>query len=218
MKNILVTLLFLVSIFSILNAEDVTGESVYKSKCASCHALDTKKEMTSKERTAMMKEQKAPPMAKVSAKVRDAFKEDTNKSVAFVADYIVNPDMNKSLCMPMALKKFGIMPAIGKSMKSNEIEVVSKWLVTSFDGNWTKMMETKCKGKVKDDRCCAGTKKPNRPKCGGDNISRHPSMKLSTDSNSSHGSKKCGGDRLPKHPGMKCGSDKNSSKKCGGGK
>ena len=192
MKNILATLIFLASTFTMLNAEDVTGESVYKVKCASCHTLDMKKDMTDKERLLLMKEIKAPPMPKVSAKVRNAFNEDVNKSIAFVADYLVNPDANKSVCMAMAVKKFGVMPAVGKSMTPKEIEVVSKWLVTNFDGNWTTMMEAKCKGKKSP--CCAG--KGNK-KCGLDK----------------NASKKCGGDKLPKHPGMKC-----ASGKCGGDK
>jgi mono/diheme cytochrome c family protein len=197
MKNILATLIFLASTFMSLNAEEITGEAVYKAKCASCHNLNVKKEMTNKERIEAMKERKAPPMSKVSAKVRDAFKEDTNKSIAFVADYIVHPDINKSLCMPMAIKKFGVMPAVDKSMTSKEIEVVSKWLINNFDGKWSDVMKTKCKGK--SDPCCAGETKK---KCGSDKNS----------------SKKCGGDKMPKHPAMKCGSDKNSSKKCGGDK
>ena len=189
MKNILATLIFLASTFTMLNAEDVTGEGVYKAKCASCHTLNAKKDMTDKERLALMKERKAPPMAKVSAKVRDAFKEDANKSIAFVADYIVNPDANKSVCMARAVKKFGVMPAIGKSMTPKEIELVSKWLVTNFDGTWTTMMETKCQGKRKDSPCCAG--KANK-KCG---------------------EGKCGDDKTPKSPAMKC-----ASGKCGGDK
>jgi len=210
MKNILATLIFLASTFIILNAEDITGESVYKAKCASCHMLDVKKDLTSKERIKIMKERKAPPMFKLSAKVRDAFKEDTNKSIAFVADYIVNPDINKSLCMPMAVKKFGVMPAIGKSMSAKEIEVVSKWVVTNFDSKWSEIMKSKCKDKK--NPCCAGVGKcgkdknisnkfgvANMPKCGGDK----------------NNSKKCGSDKMPKHPAMKCGSDKNGSKKCG---
>jgi len=208
MKNILATLIFLASTFIMLNAEDITGEGVYKAKCASCHTLDVKENMTSKERTELMKKKKAPAMAKVSAKVRDAFKEDANKSIAFVADYIVNPDINKSLCMPMAIKKFGLMPEIGKSMTPKEIEVVSTWVVNNFDEKWSDIMKTKCKSKK--NPCCAGVGKcgkdknisnkfgvANMPKCGGDK----------------NNSKKCGSDKMPKHPGMKCGSGK-----CGGDK
>ena len=181
MKNILATLIFLASTFMILNAEELTGEGVYNAKCASCHALNVKKDMTDKERLALMKERKAPPMAKVSAKVRDAFKEDANKSIAFVADYIVNSDANKSVCMAMAVKKFGVMPAVGKSMTPNEIEVVSKWLIINFNGKWSEIMKMKCQGKSKNGPCCAG--KANK-KCGSD---KNSSKKC--------GSGKCGGDK-----------------------
>jgi len=211
MKNILATLIFLVSTFTILNANDVTGESVYTAKCASCHKLNIKEDLTSKERIELMKKKKAPAMAKISAKVRDAFKEDANKSIAFVADYIVNPDINKSLCMPMAIKKFGLMPSIGKSMTPKEIELVSKWVVNNFNGKWSDIMKSKCE--TKKNPCCAGVGKcgkdknisnkfgvANVPKCGGDK---------------NNSSKKCGSDKTPKHPAMKCGTDKNGSKKCG---
>jgi mono/diheme cytochrome c family protein len=181
MKNILVTLFFLASIFMMVNAEEITGESVYKAKCASCHNLDVKKDMTPKERLELMKERKAPPMVKVSAKVRDAFKEDSNKSIAFIADYLVSPDANKSVCMAMAVKKFGVMPAIGKSMTPKEIEMVSKWLVTNFDTKWSDVMKGKCQDKRKGSACCAGKKsmKCATGKCGSDKNS----------------SKKCGGDK-----------------------
>ena len=222
MKNILVTLIFLVSIFSILDANDMTGEDVYKSKCAICHTINIKKDMTDKERLNAMKERKAPPMAKVSARVRDSFKEDANKSIAFIADYIVNPDINKSVCMEMAMKKFGVMPAIGKSMTPKEIELVSKWVVNNFNSKWSDIMKTKCE--TKKNPCCAGVGKYGKdkngskksiitPKCGGDKMAKHPAMKCGGDKN---GSKKCGSDnKMPKHPTMKCGSDKNISKKCG---
>jgi mono/diheme cytochrome c family protein len=197
MKNILAILIFLVSAFTILTAKDLTGEAIYNAKCATCHTLDVKKDMTGKDRAEMMKNFKAPPMAKVSAKVRDSFKEDANKSIAFVADYIVNPDINKSLCMAMAVKKFGVMPAVGKGMTSKEIAVVSKWLVTNFDRKWSTMMETKCKEKGQNSVCCAGG---DKKKCGDDKLPLHPGMK-------------CGANEMPKHPGMKC-----ATGKCGGGK
>ena len=181
MKNILAILIFSLSTLTMLTAEELTGEGVYQAKCASCHTLNVKKDMTDKERLALMKERKAPPMAKVSAKVRDAFKEDANKSIAFVADYLVNPDANKSVCMAMAVKKFGLMPAVGKTMTPQEIEVVSKWLVTNFDGKWSEVMKGNCQAKRKGSACCAGQK---TMKCA--------SGKCGSDKNSS---KKCGGDK-----------------------
>jgi len=190
MKKIFSMFFMLIATLTLSNAQEATGESVFKAKCVACHTLSVKDGMSDEERMKMMKTLKAPPMSKVSAKVRNAFNEDVNKSVAFVADYIVNPDANKSLCMPMALKKFGVMPAIGKAMTKEEIEVVSKWLVSNFDEKWSDIMETKCKGKDKNSPCCAGKNK--KEKCG---------------------TGKCGGEKMPKHPGMKCGSGK-----CGGEK
>ncbi|MCF6207480.1 MAG: hypothetical protein L3J47_11425, partial [Sulfurovum sp.] len=92
---------------------DSDGAKVYETNCKACHMLkpmmDKKKmmSMSMQERMSMkqkmMKTMKAPPMSKVSAKLKYDFKDDKAKIVAFIKDYIVNPDAQKAHCMPMAL-------------------------------------------------------------------------------------------------------------------
>jgi len=113
-----------------------TGTEIYEAKCAVCHKMqpmmDKEKmmSMSQEERMSMkekmMKTMKAPPMSKVSAKIKFDLKEDKTAFVNFVKEYIVNPSADKSHCMPMALKMFGTMPAIGKGMKSEEIETTTE--------------------------------------------------------------------------------------------
>lgn len=190
MKKVLVGLFFVVSsLFAI------SGQSVYTQNCAACHqmkgmmdmsqmkAMKEKMQTASAEVKAQMKTDmkkkmqesgmKAPPMNMVSMRVKKMKGEDKASFVAFVKDYIVNPSQDKGVCMPMAYKRFGTMPPIGKSLSEAEREAVANWLYTNFKGSWNKSMGgMMCENK--NMKCGAG-------KCGGQ--SKH-SMKC--------GSGKCG--------------------------
>jgi len=200
-----------------LNAQ--SGAKVYEAKCALCHQMkpmmDKEKmmAMTPQERMSMkekmMKTMKAPPMSKVSAKVKFELKDDKAAFVAFVKDYIVNPSAEKSHCMPMALKKFGVMPAIGKSMKAEEIDAVANWLHDNFTNKWNpddmgmmckvkgkgmKCGEGKCGGKMKTQiskvsKCGASHQKESAGKCGNGVISEPTSEEKTMKC----GQGKCGG-------------------------
>ncbi len=192
-----------------LNAQ--TGTEIYEAKCAVCHQMkpmmDKQKmmQMSKEERMSMkqkmMKTMKAPPMSKVSAKIKFDLKDDKTAFVAFVKDYIVNPSADKSHCMPMALKKFGVMPAIGKGMTAQELDTVANWLHDNFTEKWD--MNDKgmmCQMKDKGMKCGQG-------KCGGKMKNTEKSMKC--------GEGKCGGmkkaEQKATSKSMKCGQGK-----CGG--
>ncbi len=162
-------------LFSTLTLNAVnSGTAVYEANCKACHMLkpmmDKKKmmKMSMSERMAMkqkmMKTMKAPPMSKVSAKLKYDFKNDKTKVVAFIKDYIVNPNANKAHCMPMALKRFGTMPAIGKSMSAEDVNTVANWVYDNFDETWdAKAMNMMCNAKGMNKgamKCASG-------KCGG---------------------------------------------------
>jgi len=146
-----------------------TGAEIFNTKCAVCHQLkpmmDKQKmmQMSKEERMRMkekmMKNMKAPPMSKVSAKIKFDLKDDKAAFVAFVKDYIVNPSADKAHCMPMALKMFGTMPAIGKGMKAEEIDTITNWLHDNFSDKW----DMHDKGM----KCGNSMKKPDsKMKCG----------------------------------------------------
>ena len=228
MKKIATILFLLFSTFITLNAKDITGETIYDTKCKSCHMLNIPKEMTKK----MLKDMKAPPMEKVSAKIKSSFDNNESKSIAFIADYIVSPDANKSLCMPRAIKAFGLMPPIGKSMSKEEVSTVSKWLITNFKNKWkvTEKGEL-CKSKVKCNGvdCNATTSKCTKKdckikdcdgkdciskKCNGADCNSTTSKCTKSDCNTKNcNGKNCDNNTTAKHPGMKCGEGK-----CGGDK
>jgi hypothetical protein len=210
--------LLLISLIATITLHAQTGTEIYKAKCAICHKMkpmmDKQKmmQMSKEERMSMkekmMKTMKAPPMSKVSAKIKFDLKDDKTAFVAFVKDYIVNPSAEKSHCMPMALKMFGTMPAIGKGMKAEEVDTVANWLHDNFTEKWDmndKGMMCKMKGKdAKGMKCgqgkCGGMEKPKKPeasKCGA--------------SHQEKSAGKCAGDKAEKKAApksMKCGQGK----------
>jgi len=127
MKKTTTLLIALSATFSMLNAEEPTGESIFNAKCSTCHT---------KEMPKSKKDMKAPPMAKISAKIKYDFDDNKTKSVEFIADYIQNPDQEKSKCMARAVKRFGVMPAIGKSMTKEDRQTVAEWVVDNFTQKW----------------------------------------------------------------------------------
>jgi len=161
MKKITTLLIALFATLTMVNAEELTGESIFDAKCSACHTKDMPKSM---------KDMKAPPMGKISAKIKHDFDDNRTKSVEFIADYIQNPSQEKSKCMARAIKRFGVMPAIGKAMTKEERQVVAVWVVDNFTQKWEgedcKAGTHKCGGDKKPDMKC-GAGKCGAGKCGG---------------------------------------------------
>jgi len=122
-------LLFILSVGLIASE----GESVFEKHCVSCHA-----------RNGMMGEgpmqdMKAPTMQMVSMRLKK-MTGSKEAFVTFVKDYIQNPSQTKGFCMPMAYKRFGVMPPIGKNLSEEERDAVAYWIFDSFDDMWDKSM------------------------------------------------------------------------------
>ena len=165
-----------------------SGAEVYKAKCQMCHApkrmmnkaemqtMRAKMQNASAEEKMAMREKmaekmkkngmRAPAMPKVSARLKFQLK-TRDEFIAFVEDYIQNPTQEKALCTPMALKKFGKMPPIGKRMSKEDRASVAAWLYDNFKS------KNICEMKVKGMKCggskCGGTQKKESKamKCGG---------------------------------------------------
>ena len=175
-----------------------SGEEVYKAKCQMCHApkgmmdkeqmktMRAKMQNATKEEKMAMREKmvqnmkkkgmRAPSISKVSARLHKKF-QTREQFIAFVEDYIVNPSKDKGLCKPMAYKKFGVMPPIGKGMSKEDRASVAAWVYDTYKDAETCDMSGK--GKAKGMKCGGG-------KCG----SASSTKKSST---------KCGAVAIPTH-------------------
>ncbi|WP_457749683.1 hypothetical protein [Sulfurimonas sp.] len=181
--------LFLVLILGFVSLQANSGEAVYKMKCASCHVMQgmmnatQMQEMRQKMQNATQEEKmamrekmmqkmqkskmKAPPIPMVSKRLKMMLK-SRKDFITFVEDYIQNPSKEKGFCMPMAYKRFGTMPPIGKSLSKKERALVAAWLYDNFKGSWGASMGGKmCEMRNKKSmKCGAG-------KCGAVKIQTH---------------------------------------------
>ena len=214
------TLLFaLCAITGLFGAE---GEAIFKAKCSACHILTPPAGMMKGPGTPEFKNAmaslKAPPMVKVAqmAKMRYGEKE---AFVNFVTDYITNPDASKTVCMKKAIKGFGLMPPIGKSMSDAEKKAVAEWMYTLKPSKKMQMM--KCgEGKCGEGKCGAAMKEKAKTmmkcgagKCGSDMMGKGKEMMQEGKKMMKEGAdkmqSKCGAGMMDKAKSMmKCGMGK----------
>ena len=160
MKKLVIFSLLVISLSFAQN----NGYQVYKKYCASCHmdkvSIEKMKEIENKVKEGKNIPIKAPPFPEVSARIK-YFYPEKQKFVEFVVDYITNPSTEKAKCMPMAIKRFGVMPPIGKKLTEEEKLEVAVWLYENYKKRWEdfpmgKMMNVKIH---KCDKNCGCKKK-----------------------------------------------------------
>ncbi len=129
-KLLLTTLLLGASLF----ASD--GYEVYKKNCMSCHVEMMKKSEVLKNISKM----KAPPMVEVSGRLKENIKttdeeDDVDRYlfILFVKDYIINPNLDNSMCHAGALERFGTMPSLKGKVSAEEAQAVAEWLYDRYE-------------------------------------------------------------------------------------
>ena len=113
------------------------GYKVYKDNCMKCHA----EMMTKAEALKSFKTLKAPPMVEVSNKLKNNIHTNDDDIdvkrrvvIAFIKDYIDNPSVQYSMCEPMAIEKFGIMPSLKGKLNERQKEAVAQWIYDRYEG------------------------------------------------------------------------------------
>ncbi len=112
------------------------GYEVYKKNCMSCHVEMMKKSEVLKN----MSKMKAPPMVEVSGRLKENIKttdeeDDVDRYlfILFVKDYIINPNLDNSMCHAGALDKFGTMPSLKGKITEQESQAVAEWLYDRYE-------------------------------------------------------------------------------------
>lgn len=124
-------------VLSILTLSAADGYTLYQNNCMKCHAeMMTKAEVMKSFGTL-----KAPPMVEVSNRLKANIRiMDEDKDVkrrviiAFIKDYIDNPSIQYSMCEPMALEKFGVMPSLKGKLNNEQKEAVAQWVYDHYEG------------------------------------------------------------------------------------
>lgn len=111
------------------------GYGVYKKQCMQCHV----EMMEKKEVLKVLHTLKAPPMVEVSSRLKENIiiadeDEDVKRrvTIAFIKDYIENPSVQYSMCHPMAIEKFGIMPSLKGKLNEEEKQAVAEWIIDRY--------------------------------------------------------------------------------------
>ena len=128
-------LLSLGMISNLLLASD--GYSVYQKKCIQCHVEMMDKQTVLKQ----IKTLKAPPMVEVSNRLKEniVLKEEDaavkrRVVIAFIKEYIENPNIDYSMCHLGALDRFGVMPSLKGKLSNEEREAVAQWVYDRYEG------------------------------------------------------------------------------------
>jgi thioredoxin-related protein len=122
----------------------VNGEEVYKSKCASCHKLYIPATLLIEnftEEDNKMLNLKAPTINQIVFRLKSRIgdpkgDQDMQKMEvdSFIADYLIKPNRDKSICLPDVLKHFKTMPSMSGKITKDEVEAISDFLY-SYDIN-----------------------------------------------------------------------------------
>lgn len=133
MRHILYLILILSSLLSADN-----GKEIYKKKCSSCHKLYIAPSLLLEnfmEKNNTILHLKAPTINQIVFRLKSRIgdpkgDEDIHKMEidSFIADYLMNPDKSKSVCLPKVIRHFDTMPSLKGKITVEEIEAVSDFL------------------------------------------------------------------------------------------
>lgn len=118
---------------------EVSGEELYKAKCASCHLMERPSD-----KSTMI----APPIMGVTMHVKMNY-DTKEKAVEFIKSYALNPDRSKSVCEAEKIKRFGLMPSQKGNATEEELSIIASWMYDTFDNQGKCKGKGNCKGKGK---------------------------------------------------------------------
>ncbi len=147
MKRVIYGWLSLLGVSTSLYA--VSGKTVYEQKCSSCHEAYipmSKLVENFTERDNRLLKLKAPTLNQLSYRLKQQIgdpkgDEDIHRMevTAFISDYIINPDKQKTVCLRDVIRYFPTMPSLKGKISGEEIEAVSTYIY-DFD---TQIIEQK---------------------------------------------------------------------------
>lgn len=115
-----------------------SGKEVYENKCASCHKLYIAPSILLEnfmEKNNTVLHLTAPTINQIVFRLKSRIGDpkgdkDIHKMEidSFIADYLMNPNKSKSVCLPKVIRHFDTMPSLKGKISVEEIEAVSDFL------------------------------------------------------------------------------------------
>ncbi len=114
------------------------GQEVYEKKCLSCHkefiSMSKLKENFLDYNNTLLK-LTAPTINQLSYRLKQRIGDPKGDNdmhrmevAAFISDYVLNPDREKSLCLPDVMQHFKTMPSLKGKITDDELEEVSTYI------------------------------------------------------------------------------------------
>ncbi len=116
-----------------------SGTELFTNYCSSCHATVVGTNESGGEVTNIYE---APYIKDVVSKLKTETK-TKEEFLAFVKDYIENPDKRKSLYGKRAIKDFGLMPSLKGVMSDDDSTKLANYLYSDYDNATPKIKEKK---------------------------------------------------------------------------
>jgi mono/diheme cytochrome c family protein len=107
-----------------VNANE-SGKELLEKNCASCHILTVPT-------PEMIPTLKAPAMDAVAFHLKDAMDNDMKKAKAFILDYVLEPDVKKSVCESNKVAKFGVMPSLKGKVSKEDLEKIADYMLEEY--------------------------------------------------------------------------------------
>jgi Spy/CpxP family protein refolding chaperone len=111
-----------------------SAEQLFDAKCSACHV---------KTRPADRSSLIAPPAMGVMRHVKEHYG-TKDAAVAFIADYVLNPQRSKAVCMAKSIDRFGLMPSQKGAVTEAEARIIAGWMYDNFPPK--SMMGKSCRG------------------------------------------------------------------------
>ncbi len=132
MKIVLLTLVCFGVVFA------TEGKEVYDKKCLSCHvefiSMSKLKENYLDHNNTLLK-LTAPTLNQLSYRLKQRIGDPKGDNdmhrmevAAFIGDYVLNPDRDKSVCLPDVMQHFETMPSMKGKISDDELEEVSTYI------------------------------------------------------------------------------------------
>ncbi|MEN8146360.1 MAG: hypothetical protein ABFR02_01930 [Campylobacterota bacterium] len=99
-----------------------SAETLFDSKCASCHI-----KVRPDDKSTLV----APPAMGVMRHVKMQYS-TKESAVAFMTSYVMDPQKAKAVCRAQSIERFGLMPSQKGNVSEAELKLISEWMYDNY--------------------------------------------------------------------------------------
>ncbi len=100
----------------------VNGKELFEAKCTACHITTPPNDPSTLV---------APPAMGIMRHVTMTYP-SKDEAVKFIVEYVQNPTLQKAVCMPQSIDRFGLMPSQKGAATPEEFKAIAEYLFDNF--------------------------------------------------------------------------------------